>query len=733
MPRARVGAIVPSLIGGLIVGVVNIVKTMAIVGLIYHGPLAPSFLVGLNAVLLGAGLSMVIVSTLTEAPAVLGAPLLAPVAVFALLPGALFPGAAGAATIARDPEAAGRLVAAVCGLASLVAGASFWLIGKYRLGTSVRFLPYPVVAGFNAGIGWLFLLGGIGIGTGLHLRGGGWAHLADPSALAPFGVSVGIGVLMLVLEARTKGHWAVMPAMLAVTVLGFHLGRLALGVALHRHAAAGWMLGPFPPARILTAPDWPALAGLDPPRLAAIAPVLLTVVLVGAVSCTLLIAGIELEVRRPLDIDRGLRVAGIASLAAGLTGGLVGAPSLMSTSVGLRMGRRDRLTGIVAGLVCIVPLLAGAAVLDVVPRFAVAAVLISTGLDRLVDRAWKTRRGLPWTEWAVVLVVLVTIVWIGLLAGVVMGLAVSLVIFVGNYGRVSVIRLAAAGDAHRSSEIRPPAEDAVLRRDGAAIRLLRLQGYLFFLNIGPLLEALPAAGARFLIVDFAAVAGMDSSAGMTLRRALQIAAERGYAVLFTGLAPPLRSRFQRLRLPLAAGGAVAAASEDAALQYAESRLLAAAGDGAPVGPAARPVALADMFATVLDQPVPPARLAPYLTREAFPGGATLIRQGDPAETMFFIVSGRVRVELDRAGAPPLVVASAGPGVMMGEIGFYTGIPRTAMVMAEVDTAAEVLTRDGLGRMEREDPALAALVHRLMSCMLAEKLAGSTRRQAQGGT
>ena len=107
MPRARVGVIVPSLIGGVIVGVVNIVKAMAIVGLIYHGPLAPSFLVGINAVLLGAGLSMLIVSALIEAPAVLGAPLLAPVVVFTLFPEALFPGAAGAAvlTISSRPQA----------------------------------------------------------------------------------------------------------------------------------------------------------------------------------------------------------------------------------------------------------------------------------------------------------------------------------------------------------------------------------------------------------------------------------------------------------------------------------------------------------------------------------------------------------------------------------------------------------------------------------------------------
>ena len=728
MPGANARRALPAIVAGVVVGFVNIVKTMALAGLIYSGPLAPAFLVGLSAVLVGAGVSIVAVSALTENPAVLGAALASTGVVYALIPPALFPGAVGAATLAHDPLAAARLVAVVSGGASILAGTAFWLLGRYRLGAVARFLPYPVVAGFNAGIGWLFLLGGVALGADLH-PGAGWVHLADPSVAERLAVTVAIAVLMLVIEARAGNHWAVMPGVLAIAILSFHLGRLALGETVHQVAASGWMLGPFRPGRILTFPDWHALSALNGARLGAITPAILTVVLVGTVSSILLITGIEVEIHQTLDTDHELRVAGVATIGAGLFGGLVGGPSLISTSVGRRMRQQDRIVGIVAGLLCAGMLLAGTNLLNVLPRFAVASVLVSTGLDRLIDRAWKTRRSLPWTEWTALLLVLATVIWNGLLAGVVMGLALTLAIFVWNYRRVPVIRLAASGNAHRSTVIRAPADEALLRRDGDAIRLLRLQGYLFFLNAVALLEALPAAGARFLILDFRAVTGLDSSAGMTLRRSLQIAAERGYAVQMTGLPPPMRTQFARMRIPLATGGAPEATTEDQALQYAENRVLAAEERTGP----AEVASFAEMFAAIIGHPIAETRLAPYLKRQSFPSGAALIRQGDPAETMCFIAAGRVRVQLDRPGASPLPLASAGPGVVVGEIGFYLDVPRTATVLAEADTEALVLDRATLTRMEREDPELAIDFHRLMTCMVADKLAGSTRQQAQNGT
>jgi len=444
----------------------------------------------------------------------------------------------------------------------------------------------------------------------------------------------------------------------------------------------------------------------------------------------MMLAGLEVELHRGIDTNAELRATGFATMASGLFGGIVASPSLTSTTLAHSMGARGRMAGVIVGLCCAAMLLSGTGVLNVVPRFSVGALLVFNGGERLIDRVWLDRRRLPPLEFAALLLVLLTVAWSGLLSGVAMGLALTLVLFVWNYRRVPVVRLSAAGAAHRSSVMRPLAEDAVLRRDGSAIHLLRLQGYLFFLNSTALIEALPEAGARFLVVDFRAVAGMDSSAGMSLRRVYQIARERGYAVLCTGLDSALRAQFARLRLPLAAPPDLPVAStEDAALQYAEARLLEAAGLSASAGPAS----LAALFGETLDHPVPPERLAPYLERQTLAGGEVLIRQGAPSDTMAFIVAGRVAVRLETAHGTPMQLATAGPGVVMGEVGFYTGVPRTATVVAETETQVETLSQAALARMERDDPALAGLLHRLMTCMLADKLAGSTRQQAQSGT
>ena len=67
-----------------------------------------------------------------------------------------------------------------------------------------------------------------------------------------------------------------------------------------------------------------------------------------------------------------------------------------------------------------------------------------------------------------------------------------------------------------------------------------------------------------------------------------------------------------------------------------------------------------------------------------------------------------------------------PGVVVGEIALYTGVPRTADVVAEVPSTVLRLSRASLERMQREEPALAAEVHGWFATVLADRL-GETLR------
>jgi MFS family permease len=92
----------------------------------------------------------------------------------------------------------------------------------------------------------------------------------------------------------------------------------------------------------------------------------------------------------------------------------------------------------------------------------------------------------------------------------------------------------------------------------------------------------------------------------------------------------------------------------------------------------------------------PARLeaaAIRLRPEHVPGRTVVIRQGDPADRLFFIVAGQCAVtQVPSAGGPARHLRAMGPDELFGEIGLLTGAPRSATVTATTDT--DLLTLDG---------------------------------------
>jgi CRP/FNR family cyclic AMP-dependent transcriptional regulator len=94
------------------------------------------------------------------------------------------------------------------------------------------------------------------------------------------------------------------------------------------------------------------------------------------------------------------------------------------------------------------------------------------------------------------------------------------------------------------------------------------------------------------------------------------------------------------------------------------------------------------------------RLAETGINRRFGPGAQLMRQGDISDTMYVILSGRVKVERsDSRVGSPLELAELGPGDVVGEMGLLDGEPRSATVTALESTEV----------MELDDLALAQLV------------------------
>jgi SulP family sulfate permease len=104
----------------------------------------------------------------------------------------------------------------------------------------------------------------------------------------------------------------------------------------------------------------------------------------------------------------------------------------------------------------------------------------------------------------------------------------------------------------------------------------------------------------------------------------------------------------------------------------------------------------------------------------------LIRQNEPPDDVFVLESGRLQVEMETSEGTRVRVRTVLPGVVVGEIAMYTGVPRTADVVAETASVVMRLSRGSIERMEAEEPELAAALHRWLARTVSERLSDTLR-------
>jgi SulP family sulfate permease len=704
-----------ALAAGSVIAVLAVTGVIADAALIYSGPLSPGLLLGATAMLaafaaasatigIGSGIAGMASGTLC---AIIYA------AMAAAIDRALGPAV-------PDPVFRAVAVLVASGMATVLCGLALLLLGSFRLGSLAQLLPYPVTAGYYAGLAWLLAVGGVRVGASLSPD---TSQLADPEPLVRLALCLTMAGLLIGLP-RARAHWSVQPMLLLAAIALFHLGRAVGGIGLPEAQARGWLLGPFPATAATPLSGSAILHAFHPAALAAAGPFAASAIVLTSISLLMAVSGIELELRNGIDANRELRVGGGANLLGGALGGTPCAQSMTTTSMLHWLGGGSRLGALMPGAAALIVVAAGAQVLGLVPRFLVGGLLLSFGVERLI-LTWRDCRTLPRHETAIVLVVLLATAVLGIVPGLETGLALALLIFAWNYRRIPVVRPTLSGALCRSSVSRSPQAEAILRREGDGIVVYRLQGYLFFLNVGSIPDALRATPGRrsSIVLDFRDVVGMDSSAHAAFRRCEQIAARQSAEILLSGLGAALAEQFRRRGLLRHPSPEVRCFDTlDLALQHAEDALLRAAG----FDESGRAESLADYIAASSGSHISREELAPFLQSMRLAAGDVLMRQGEQDRAMYFIERGRVSIWLERQGAAPLRLASIAAGSLVGELALYSGGVRSATVIADVPTEAARLGAESLAAMDREKPHLSNLLQRCLLLQMAEKLANVPR-------
>ncbi|MBI4083328.1 MAG: SLC26A/SulP transporter family protein [Candidatus Lambdaproteobacteria bacterium] len=722
----RLERIVPSLTGGLVVGVLVVFTSISYVTLVFSEGLTPHIATGVGIVLASAAVLCACGALSSSYPGTIAAHSGPPIIVLSLISTGL-----AARLQGRVPPA--ELLASVVatiGAASLLTGLLFYAMGYFRVGGLIRFIPYPVIGGVVASAGWLLMRGSLFVATGVRPDWEGVPRLFEPATLTKGLAALGFGVLAVAVQRRFK-HYLVFPGLIVAAFLAFYGAAFLLGVSLERLQAEGWLLGAFASGGLWHTPEPLLLARLDWRVLVDEIPNLATLMVVCAITLLMNASGVELIVRRDFDLNRELRATGLTNMLLGWFGGMAGTINLSQTTLAFRMGAADRLAGLVSAGVCVAVLVFGGALVSILPRPIIAGLLLANGLALLLEWVFSAWYKLPRSDYAIVLLILLSVASFGYLSGVGFGLAAGVFLFVISYSRINVVKHAISGANIHSNMDRPEAARQYLNRSGDQIYILKLQGYLFFgtanrvfNQVRQRLEAAGPVPMRCALLDFRMVTGLDSSSVLSFLKLQQLAEGRDVRILLTHLQPPVESMLTR-------GGVGGRGHPEvllfpdlhSGLQWGEDHLLRLVNLS---GSAAEPVPVESYLRRALDGRLDPGGFLDFLERIELAAGAALIAQGTPSKDLFYIEAGRFRVELALNDGQHVLIRTLGTGTFVGEVAFYMGAQRSASVIAEQDAIVYRLSVDRLADMVRERPELAAGLHELIARILAERLADTNR-------
>jgi glutaminase len=277
----------------------------------------------------------------------------------------------------------------------------------------------------------------------------------------------------------------------------------------------------------------------------------------------------------------------------------------------------------------------------------------------------------------------------------------------------SVIRASYTGAQMRSKLNRDLQSQAFLDQAGDRILILELTGELMFVTAEIIVNAVndQMASRDFLILDQTRITAIDQSACMLIAELLRSQIEKGRTVLVTGTARHYPFvRFLKQHFSATSGVPLLEyANVDSALEYAEDRLLdeVRMDDGA-----ARTVQLGEQRLCKNFDTEELALLGSLLREETYQTGDVICREGQAADKLYFLSSGRVSASIQIDHQRRHRLNACATGWAFGESALFNNHARTADILA--DTPAYVFSLNPATLRALEDPLASRVMLKLLS-------------------
>lgn len=430
-------------------------------------------------------------------------------------------GPTGAMVVVLAPVVAVHGAGSVAPL-SLMAGLLVCVLGFSGLGRAVAFIPWPVVEGFTLGIAAIIFLQQVPPATGTSAVPGHNTLIAAveaasaatvPTALVTLAVVAGVAVVMVLVQKLLRALPASLIAVLLATAAA-ELFRLDIP-----------RIGPLPhalPAPAVPAFDLDLLGSLAMPAVAIACLAAIESLLSARVAAGM--TGPDGRPSGPYSPDRELTGQGLASIAAGLFGGMPATGAIARTAVNVRSGAKTRLAAAVHAVVLLAIVYLASGMVSRIPLAALGGVLMVTAVRMVSRRTVAAILRSTRSDAAVFILTAIITVAFDLIVAIQIGLAAAALFALRTFASLSSVQ---------REEIPGP------RAEGDEhIAVLRLDGAMFFGAAERILQEISQVkDVQVAIIRLSQLRMLDATGAHALVEVVSALELRGITVLLKGVRP----------------------------------------------------------------------------------------------------------------------------------------------------------------------------------------------------
>ena len=455
-------------------------------------------------------------------------------------------------------------------VATLMAGVMLILMGAFRLGTVIKFIPYPIIVGFTAGIAVTIFTTQIADLFGLDFGGeavpgdfvGKWAlYFRHFGSIDPWNTLVGV-VSVLIIALTPKVMRRIPGSLVAIIVMtvAVWLMRTYAGIEGIDTIGDRFTIRAELPAATLPQLDWEAVRSLFP---AAV-----TIAILGAIESLLSATVADGVIGDRPDSNTELIAQGAANLLTPLFGGIPATGAIARTMTNINNGGRTPVAGIIHAVVLLLILLLLMPLAQYIPMACLAGVLMVVSYNM---SGWRTFKALLRNPKADVIVLLLTFfltVIFDLTIAIEIGLLIAGVLFlkrVMETTEISVIRDEI--DPSAGNDLRPSDEHLTVPK---GVEVYEINGPYFFGIATKFEEMMAQMGdrPRVRIIRMRRVPFIDSTGLHNLTTLCEMSQREKITVVLSGVNETVRTTLERAGLSEMLGAANICPHIHAALERA---------------------------------------------------------------------------------------------------------------------------------------------------------------------